>query len=95
MEIRTAEEVTGLIESYAVDILDEQIKKKAIDKVIKDIKQDAKEDGIAIGRVMKVINNIKRRAKQSEADNLEEAILEEALENSTLIQDKVAQANAD
>ncbi len=94
MGIRSSEEVMAVIHDYAVEILDKQIQKKAIDTEISEIKQDAKEDGIAIGKVMKVLNKIKARAKMSEADKMEEDILEEKIEADETIQEKIALLNA-
>lgn len=94
MEIRTSEEVQAIIKDYAIEILEKQKAKKAIDTEIAEIKQDAKEDGIAIGKVMKALNEIKAYAKLSEADKTEGEIIRELLESDEKVQDAIAFLNA-
>lgn len=94
MEVRSSEEVMTIIKDYAKEILQKQLSKKAIDGEIAEIKQDAKEDGIAISKVMKALNEIKAYAKLSEADKTEGEIIRETLEADETVQDMIAQINA-
>ncbi len=89
MEIRTSEEVMEHIEAYAGAVLELQLQKKELDGKIADIKQDAKENGVAIGKVMKVVSAIKADSKLTEADALEEELIRERLEKSTKINDQI------
>ncbi len=95
MEIRTSAEVDEIIEAYACAVMEVQLSKKVLDGQIKDIKQDAKEDGIAISKVMSQISKIKAEAKKSEADRLEEELLNEKLQASEKVQDLIIRLNAE
>ncbi len=89
MEIRTSEEVMENITNYAKAIMDIQIQKKVLDGDISDIKQEAKENGVAIGKVLKVLNKIKATKKQSESDILEEELILEGLERNIEIDERI------
>ena len=93
MEIKSSEDVLEQIVGFANEVLVLQLQKKALDEEIKSMKQDWKEAGVAVGKVTKVLNRIKARAKMNEADLMEEDILEEKLETNDEIQDKIAQLN--
>jgi len=93
MEIRSSEDAMENIIRYARAINDLQIAKKAIDDDIKQIKQDYKEEGVAVGKVTKVLNQIKARAKMNESDKLEEDILYEKLEADEGVQNDIAILN--
>ena len=94
MEIKTTEETMKDIKDFARNLQRLQLQKKVIDDEIKDMKQTWKENGVAVGKVTKVLNRIKALQKQTEADKFEEALLEEQLSQDVDIQDQIAQLNA-
>ena len=94
MEIRTTEETVKDIIDFAKDLQRLQLKKKLIDDEIKDTKQVWKENGVAVGKVTKVLNRIKALDKMSEADKFEEELLEEKLSANETVQDNTAQLNS-
>lgn len=95
MEIRTQDEAVENIINFAKDLQRLQMQKKQIDDEIKDMKQTWKEEGVAVGKVAKVLNKLKAMAKQSEADRFEEEIIEEKLAANEAIQNNIAVLNAD
>jgi uncharacterized protein (UPF0335 family) len=94
MEIKSTDDVFEQIFEYADTLHRLQIAKKEIDIEIKNLKQHWKENGVAVGKVAKVLNKIKARAKLSEADRLEEDILYEKLESNEKIQDNISVLNS-
>lgn len=94
MEIRTSEETTANVISFAKDLQRLQLQKKVIDDEIKDTKQTWKEEGVAVGTVVKVLNVLKAKQKQSEADKFEEALLEEKLAADDDIQNNISSLNS-
>jgi len=82
MEIRSTEETKEQILEFVNTILGLQLQKKAIDAEIKEVKQDYKENGLAVGTISKVISQVKSSLKQSESDKAEEDILREYIETS-------------
>jgi uncharacterized protein (UPF0335 family) len=93
MEIRTPEEAIENIMNYARALLELQQQKKNIDDDIKELKQNFKEEGVAVGKVTKVLNKIKSEMKQSESDKVEEEIIKEHLEREDFIQTSLAVLN--
>jgi len=80
MQIRSTEEVMNDSYEYAEAILECMLRKKAIDSEIKEIKEDFKERGIAVGAVTKVINELKKKAKADAGELLEQEIIMEKFE---------------
>ena len=93
MEIRSSEEVLENIMSCANELLAIQLQKKGLDEDIKALKQTWKEEGVAVGKVTKVLSKLKARAKMTESDKLEEDIIEEKLAGNEDIQDSIAMLN--
>lgn len=93
MEIRSSEEVLENIMSCANELLAIQLQKKGLDEDIKALKQTWKEEGVAVGKVTKVLGKLKARAKMTESDKLEEDIIEEKLAGNEDIQDSIAMLN--
>jgi len=93
VEYKSTEEVFTEIKDFALELFELQLKKKGIDEEIKELKTSWKEEGVAVGKVTKVINQLKARAKMSEADKLEEDIIFEKLEADDTIQNKIAMMN--
>lgn len=71
MEIRTTEEAKENILAFANALVDLQLRKKEIDEDIKTLKENFKEDGVAVGVVQKVINMIKADKKKSDSELFE------------------------
>lgn len=94
MEIRTQEEAKQNIEEFTRRFLNLQLEKKKIDADIKELKNEFKEEGVAVGAVVKVINKIKRDKKQSESDKFEEESIENWLKESKDIDDQISTLNA-
>jgi uncharacterized protein (UPF0335 family) len=90
MEIRSQDEVMENIKSYAIALIEKQLEKKQLDEDIKTIKDNFKEEGVPVSLVTKVMNKIKAKMKQSEADALEEDIIMEKLEADEVIQSNIA-----
>jgi uncharacterized protein (UPF0335 family) len=90
MEIRSQDEVMENIKSYAIALIEKQLEKKQLDEDIKTIKDNFKEEGVPVSLVTKVMNKIKAKMKQSEADALEEDIIMEKLEADEDIQSNIA-----
>jgi hypothetical protein len=93
MQIRSTEEVFEEIERCARAMLDLQLQKKAIDQELKELKQSFKEEGVPVTKVIKVLNRLKAKMKQNDADRLEEEIIEERLESNNDVQDMISQLN--
>ncbi len=87
MEIRSLEESRQNTENFTKEFLKLQTQKKMIDQEIKDVKDAYKEDGVPVGTVCKVINNIKSNKKKSQSEQTEQNIIEEWLENNKEIDD--------
>jgi len=66
---RTEEEKMTI--DFAKAILDYEIQKKLINNDIKDIKKEAKVNGIQVKSIMKVINDLKKAMKVSEMEQIE------------------------
>ena len=94
MEIISQEEAIEKIHNCANSLIELQLQKKAIDEEIKELKQSWKEDGVAVGKVMRCANNIKRRAKMTEADKFEEDMITDALESSEQFMSNIAILNS-
>jgi len=90
MEIRSTEEVMETSYEFALAIMEKQMQIKEINKEIKELKDDYKEKGIAVGVVTKVINKLKARAKMDSGDILEEEIILEKMEANDKIQDQIS-----
>ena len=93
MKTITTEEAIENIVGYAQRILNLQLQKKAIDKDIKAVKDEFKEEGVAVGKVTKVLTKLKAKAKMSEADKFEEDLIEDALEKNEDVQNSIAELN--
>lgn len=94
MEIRTSEETIENVLNFSKAYLNLLKQKKALDDDIKALKQDWKEEGVAVGKVVKVLNKIKKELKQSDSDKFEEDVLEEKLLANTTIQDTISILNS-
>jgi len=90
MEIRSTEEVMKTSYDFALAILEKQIQIKAIQEEIKEIKENYKEQGIAVNAVNRVINTLKSKAKKDPGSILEEEIILEKMEANQDIQDQIA-----
>lgn len=93
MDTRTQEEAKNNIEEFARRFLNLQQEKKKIDADIKELKDEYKEEGVAVGSVVKVINKIKADKKRTEGDKFEQESIEEWLRQSKDIDDKIAELN--
>ena len=89
MEIRTSEEVRQNIEEFAnayIALLEE---KKELDKAIKDLKTEYKENGVAVNLVVKALNQIKAEKKKSDSEKFEEDTIKEWLESNQDIDNRI------
>jgi len=94
MVIRGTEEVMEKVYEYAEKIIDLQLQKKELDKEIRSLKEEYKEEGIAVGLVSKILNKLKKKKKLTDGDILEEDILTEKIEANEKIQDMLTSLNA-
>jgi len=67
-----------------------QLQKKAIDAEIKDLKDEYKEEGIAVSLVTKIVNKMKAQLKKTPGEVLEEDILTEKMEANEKLKDMVS-----
>lgn len=91
MEIRSSDEIIKLSFECAQAILEKELHIKSIKKEIKEIKENYKEQGISVRTVNKVLNQLKRKAKQDDAELLEEQILMEKFEDNEKIQELISE----
>ena len=94
MVIRGTEEVMEKVYEYAEKMIELQLAKKAIDQEIRSLKEEYKEEGIAVNLVAKILNKLKAKKKLSDGDILEEDILTEKIEANDKIQDMLSTLNA-
>lgn len=90
MEIRSTEEVMESSYEFALAIIEKQIQIKSIQEEIKEIKENYKEQGIAVSTVNRVINTLKTKAKKDDSELLEEQIILEKMEANQKIQEQIA-----
>jgi len=95
MEIRSTEEARENTETFAKRFVNLLQEKKDIDENIKLLKTEFKEEGVAVGVVVKAINQIKAQKKMSPADQFEIDAVREWLEASTEIDDKIGELIAE
>jgi hypothetical protein len=93
MEIRSTEEVMGKVFEFAEDLIGLQLQKKAIDGEIKALKDDFKEEGIAVALVTKIVSKMKAEMKKTSGELLEEEILSEKMNANEKLKDMVASLN--
>lgn len=89
MEIRSTEEAKLSIEEFTIAYTRLLLAKKNIDTEIKELKNAYKDDGVPVGLVCKVFNKIKALKKKTEAEIVEEDIIQEWLENNQEIDDQI------
>ena len=89
MKIQSTDEVIKTAIEFGLKIMELQLQKKVIDDDIKELKEEYKEEGVAVGTVNKVIVSLKAKAKKTEGELLEEEILQEKLDANEEIQNKI------
>lgn len=77
------------IESFAKRLLNLEHQKKALQEDIKALKDEFKEEGVAVGIVTRVINQIKREKKQSEGEQHEEIVIKDWLTSNKEIDNEI------
>lgn len=95
MEIRTSEEVRQNVEDFANAYLEKLMEKKALDKEIKDLKDEYKEMGVAVAVVAKAINSIKAEKKQSKSEQFELEQIKEWLDTNQNVDNLLGMLIAD
>ena len=91
MEIRSTEEARENTEMFASRYINLLQEKKDIDENIKLLKTEFKEEGVAVGVVVKAINKIKAEKKMSPGDRFEIDAVREWLESSSEIDNKIGE----
>lgn len=89
MEIRSSEEARQNVENFTKEYMRLLEAKKTLDADIKDLKDNYKEEGVPVGIVCKVFNNIKADKKKSEGEKAEEDIIRDWLESNQSIDDGI------
>ena len=89
IEAKKSEE-ENLTLQFAEEILNHELQKKEINGFIKDIKKDAKSNGILVSQVMNAIKVLKKEMKISELEKNEEELVLTLLENDISIKNKIA-----
>jgi uncharacterized protein (UPF0335 family) len=79
MDRRSTEEAKQLTIEYAKRILEVQLEKKQLDESIKEIKEEAKGEGVAISTLLRTLGKIKNEKKRTDADRIEEDTITEWL----------------
>jgi len=82
MEMRTSEEARENINNFVKDYISLLLEKKEIDKQIKELKENSKEDGVPVGVVCKQLNSIKADKKKTDAQAFEEETIKEWLSSN-------------
>ena len=77
------------IENYAKRLLNLEHQKKIIQEDIKALKLEYKEEGVPVGVVSRVINQLKREKKQTEGELHEEIVIKDWLSSNTEIDDEI------
>lgn len=77
------------IEKYAKRLLNLEQQKKIIQEDIKALKLEFKEEGVPVGVVSRVINQLKREKKQTESELHEEIVIKDWLSSNTEIDDEI------
>lgn len=77
------------IENYAKRLLNLEQQKKIIQEDIKALKLEFKEEGVPVGVVSRVINQLKREKKQTEGELHEEIVIKDWLSSNTEIDDEI------
>jgi uncharacterized protein (UPF0335 family) len=80
MEVRTSETAKDNIIGFAKRLLNLQLQKKRIDVDIKALKEEFKEEGVAVSVVNKVVSTLKANAKKSDSELFELDTITEYLE---------------
>lgn len=93
VEIRSEEEIVKLGIEYAERILNIKKQIAECNADIKELKREARLDGIPVGLVTKAINKIKAELKKSEAELFEEEAWYDKLKESETVVDKIAELN--
>ena len=93
MQIQSTEEVMEKVYDFSSQLIELQLQKKAIDADIKSLKEDFKEEGIAVSLVTKIINKMKAQMKRTSGDILEEDILTEKMEANEKLKNNIAALN--
>lgn len=94
MEIRTTEEARQNIEAFSKRFLDLLKQKKTIDQDIKSLKDEFKEEGVPVGIVTAVINQIKREKKKTDSERFEEDTIKEWLQSNADIDNDIGELMA-
>lgn len=77
------------IEKYAKRLLNLEQQKKIIQEDIKALKLEFKEEGVPVGVVSRVINQLKREKKQTEGELHEEIVIKDWLSSNAEIDDEI------
>lgn len=89
IETKKSEE-QNLTLQFAGEILNHELQKKEINGYIKDIKKDAKANGILVGQVMNAIKVLKKEMKITDLEKGEEELVLALLESDFGIKNKIA-----
>jgi len=90
MELRSSEESRTNVENFSKRYINLLKDKKNLDEDIKVLKDEFKEDGVAVSVVCSAINNIKKRKKKSDTEVFEEETIEEWLQSNIDIDDAIS-----
>lgn len=94
MEIRSTEEARENIEKFTKAYINLLKEKKKIDADIKQLKNDYKEDGVAVQIVCKVFNKLKSNKKKTASQLFEEECIETWLSENADIDNEIGILNS-
>jgi uncharacterized protein (UPF0335 family) len=89
MEIISTEEAKGNVLEFTTSYIRLLEAKKILQQDIKDLKDNYKEEGVPVGIVCKVFNQIKADKKKSETEIAELDIIRDWLESDQSIDDSI------
>ncbi len=89
MELRSSDEIKTNVEKCAKRLITLLVEKKEIDAQIKDLKQEFKEEGVAVGMVTAAINFIKAKKKKTDSEIFEQEAVTGILENNIEINNQI------
>lgn len=94
MEIRSTEEARQNIENFTKRLINLLKDKKELDRDIKALKDEFKEEGVPVGIVVAALNKIKTNKKKTDSEIFEQEKIQEWLESNSDIDDGIGELAA-
>lgn len=91
MEIRQSEEQRQNVENFTKRYIELLKQKKVIDQDIKALKDEFKEEGVPVGIVVKVFNEVKKMKKVSDSEIFEQEVIKDWIARNEEIDDGIGE----